>query len=1010
MSASAPLTLRARCRVTNLGLGEILFVGQTSFAAGTWVGVYLDEPRGKNDGSVQGKRYFSCEPYYGVFVRPSQVHMMDEDGMLEPSAAVSTPRSAAPLQTPVRSTQRSALSTPRSMHTTDRRSPVRSAPRTSLMHAQARLGTKPTSTTPVRTPPAAKTLPEATWASMKKKNPSPEPVLPQHTPSPEPDLPTSLLPTMPVCPPTPQRTKASEPVAPPSSQKAQDTQREQALEVRVQELTEALESAQTRISTLESDSTTKTDLTAALEAAKAQVAELQQAKEEGQTRMEELTEALEMATLDREMAEERTESLQHELQSVQATLTSLQEEKEAQQAADRAQIPDEELSLLEQNERLKEALLRLRDATQETEAAQRRELASLRADLAAHETLVSEHASLQEQWQRSEVLIQELRMQAEMASGAEDMLETLTERNMALEERVEQLTDDIQELETLRDVHEELEATHLETESQLQQTLQEREDRIAQLMDERQGMEASISSHNSTLEQFRALVAELARDRDEWRAKCHAPVAQAPAMPVSMPTPSAPTLVPSMRQLEQAQLTQHVAFLRAYVPASVADEAERSFLGVLAYERLARYADLASHAMAYDIPALVVERALEESVLRRCQARERVASVGARALYIAAVLRTAPVDTFLAHATDQALLMPQIQAWDKALQGWDDDDTTLPIEDTRTMLDQIITSLPSVTSVRIDAAQMLAQAWHTSATADTLLAHAGYAQQHTSTTSVRECVAVATRIRTACWRWYRRVSRLFDEHAMLLWPEDLATSVSTMASRLHDELATFSPTRVDASTSALATLRTLADDVEALVSYAHRAEAVQAWDAAPEGPWTAHATVTLAAYVETAMEAEKASWEAAMTSLRETAHAQAAQADAAGIKLERLYVQLAQAQTQAAQAADWHQQVETLQAQLASTTPTTAMPSSDKHATPPSVPTEYGKDTLALKQALQAVQTENCRLKASHWLAPLAHLPPLPHARRSVAHVAAQASPMYRPPGLAVSMPRVIEL
>ena len=55
------------------GRGVVRFVGTTSFQAGKWFGVELDEPNGKNDGSVQGVRYFNCRPGYGVFVRQTLI-------------------------------------------------------------------------------------------------------------------------------------------------------------------------------------------------------------------------------------------------------------------------------------------------------------------------------------------------------------------------------------------------------------------------------------------------------------------------------------------------------------------------------------------------------------------------------------------------------------------------------------------------------------------------------------------------------------------------------------------------------------------------------------------------------------------------------------------------------------------------------------------------------------------------------------------------------------------------
>ncbi|XP_011253099.1 restin homolog isoform X4 [Camponotus floridanus] len=49
--------------------GRIAYIGETKFAPGDWAGVVLDEPIGKNDGSVAGSQYFQCEPKKGIFSR-----------------------------------------------------------------------------------------------------------------------------------------------------------------------------------------------------------------------------------------------------------------------------------------------------------------------------------------------------------------------------------------------------------------------------------------------------------------------------------------------------------------------------------------------------------------------------------------------------------------------------------------------------------------------------------------------------------------------------------------------------------------------------------------------------------------------------------------------------------------------------------------------------------------------------------------------------------------------------
>ena len=54
--------------------GIIRFIGPTKFAKGTWIGIELDDPTGKNNGSKDGVEYFKCKgENYGIFVPPNLV-------------------------------------------------------------------------------------------------------------------------------------------------------------------------------------------------------------------------------------------------------------------------------------------------------------------------------------------------------------------------------------------------------------------------------------------------------------------------------------------------------------------------------------------------------------------------------------------------------------------------------------------------------------------------------------------------------------------------------------------------------------------------------------------------------------------------------------------------------------------------------------------------------------------------------------------------------------------------
>ena len=54
--SGAALQIGDRVQVSGDRVGTVRYIGLTDFATGEWVGIELDDPLGKNDGSVMGRR------------------------------------------------------------------------------------------------------------------------------------------------------------------------------------------------------------------------------------------------------------------------------------------------------------------------------------------------------------------------------------------------------------------------------------------------------------------------------------------------------------------------------------------------------------------------------------------------------------------------------------------------------------------------------------------------------------------------------------------------------------------------------------------------------------------------------------------------------------------------------------------------------------------------------------------------------------------------------------------
>ena len=70
--AVSPGTSITICYLTQLH-ANVYSVNCLFVLLGMWIGIDIGCAEGKNDGSIQGKKYFDCSPNHGIFVKESAV-------------------------------------------------------------------------------------------------------------------------------------------------------------------------------------------------------------------------------------------------------------------------------------------------------------------------------------------------------------------------------------------------------------------------------------------------------------------------------------------------------------------------------------------------------------------------------------------------------------------------------------------------------------------------------------------------------------------------------------------------------------------------------------------------------------------------------------------------------------------------------------------------------------------------------------------------------------------------
>lgn len=788
MSSNPPLAPGQKVELNDLRIGTVRFVGTTSFQTGEWVGVELEEASGKNDGSVQGKRYFECAAGYGIFCRASGVGKVLQDVPKRNSKTVTSNG------VPGKSSRPSSIQGPSGVNGTRRQTLVRDEPgrRTSTLQGTptpaARVasgirspvksptkqlgtnGTSSTSTSRTGTPPTAgkrpvsgvaakssrpsiappstigagrrtSTVPAGPGAAASRTSrPSTTSTAASRTGAPRlgpgaansrttttarPSLKDRLSaareeastgdeasersaalssresaasesasqaetedqddedetihqnfapPPVPPIPKEPDRTgKQRRPSSPgAASVHSQRTIRSTTASNR------QIEELETKVRLLERKRAEDRELKQSLEKAeqerdqargiieklqnkyRPQAKELEELKKERadyEKRFNEIEEIqakhdveMEAALVDREYAEEMAEGLQTELDALRAKTEEqaleLEILRDENGELSKEMSPEERtsagwLQLEKSNERLKEALLSLRDMTQDREAELKEEIQGLEEQVKEIEGMRTQYQDTKDQLLKSQANVEDLRQQLEVALNAEDMIERLTEDNQSLRDKISDLRAVIEDLESLRELNDELEINHIEAEKQLQEELDFKDSLLLDRERTAKEQQAALDEADYNINRFRELVSQLQSDLQDLEASKSISESEAAQLSTKsrammdlnqkLQTSAAKTQVKTidleLRKLDAQQASEHLEIVQLFLPESF--QAERdSVLALLRFKRIGFKANLVQGFIKERVASFGT-RGQDEDVFAACDALDKLTWVAA---------------------------------------------------------------------------------------------------------------------------------------------------------------------------------------------------------------------------------------------------------------------------------------------------------------------------------------------------------------------------------------------
>lgn len=433
-----------------------------------------------------------------------------------------------------------------------------------------------------------------------------------------------------------------------------------------------------------------------------EVNDLRKELQETQGRLEEIEkiqaehdDVVEMATLDREMAEETAEALKAELEALKMRTEELELEVEVlreENAELGTEMSPEErasqgwLQMQRSNERLKEALLRLRDITEQQEEELKEEIKSLQAELKELGGVKEEYEATKEKLAQSTANVEDLRQQLDDALGAEDTIEELTHNNLSMQEQIEELKVTIEDLESLKELNDELEINHIETEKEMQEEIDLKDSFISEQARRIGQQEQAMEDMEYMLSRFRELVTNLQSDLEDMRAshavseteseqlnsRSRAMMDLNMKLQVSAAKTQIKTIDLELRRLEAQEASEHLAIVQLFLPDAYQDDRD-SVLALLRFKRVGFKANLLHGFIKERVSGQGVD-GREDDMFAGCDVMDKLTWVAAMCERFVNAISFCSVEEFAKYEGALYELEPverALNAWIDGLRGGD---------------------------------------------------------------------------------------------------------------------------------------------------------------------------------------------------------------------------------------------------------------------------------------------------------------------------------------------------